>query len=246
MKYFCLILLTVAFLIPVQAQQLRVAAAANLQDVIKVLQADFNKRTGINAEIIVGSSGKLVAQISNGAPYDVFLSADMQFADALFEDGMATAAPKIYASGSLIVCSKTKRSFGNLEKLLLSPVVKHIAIANPDVAPYGKAAKEALTKVGLFEKVKDKIVYGESIAQVNTYIATGVADIGFTAESFLKELPADKKLYGQAISPNYYTPISQGMVLLKRAENNTAAQKFYQYILSAAAKRIFKKFGYIV
>ncbi|WP_240663482.1 molybdate ABC transporter substrate-binding protein [Mucilaginibacter limnophilus] len=231
---------------PATAQQLRVAVAANLQGVIKALQADFKQRTGISAEVVTGSSGTLVAQINNGAPYDVFLSADMQFADALFKNGMATAQPRVYASGSLIICSTLHQSLKNWQKLLLSSQTKNIAIANPATAPYGKAAEEALSKAGVLDKVKSKIVYGESISQVNTYINTGVADIAFTSQSFVKDVPASLKLYWQQVPKKAYAPIEQGMVLLKRAQGNEAAKKFYQYILSSGAKRIFKKYGYNV
>ncbi|RYZ93678.1 MAG: molybdate ABC transporter substrate-binding protein, partial [Sphingobacteriaceae bacterium] len=119
-----------------------------------------------------------------------------------------------------------------------------IAIANPSVAPYGAAAMEALEKAGILQKIKSKLVYGESIAQVNTYITTGVVDAGFTAESLLKETTGKLKLHWQPVDPKTYQPVKQGMVIINRAGNNTAAKKFYQYILSPAAKRIFKNHSY--
>jgi molybdate transport system substrate-binding protein len=226
------------------AQQLTIAAAANLQAVSRALQADFKTKTGIHAEIVTASSGKLVAQISNGAPNAVFLSADMDFPAALHEKGLSTAAPVVYAMGSLIICTKNKIQLKNWQQWLLNPQVKKIAIANPAVAPYGKAAEEALKKAGIFDKIKSKLVYGESISQVNTYITTGVVDAGFTAQSFIKELsPADIPNW-YAIDKKSYQPVKQGMVLLKRAGNNAEAKKFYEYILSASAKRIFNNYGY--
>jgi molybdate transport system substrate-binding protein len=228
------------------AQNIKVAAAANLQGVIKVLQADFLKKTGIGVDPIIGSSGNLTAQIKNGAPFDVFLSADMAFPQDLFANGFAVAKPVVYASGSLIICSTNNIGFDNVERILLTPAIKKIAIANPAIAPYGKAAVEYLQLKGVLSEVKSKTVYGESIAQVNTYITTGVVDVGFTTQSFIKNQEGKIKLYWKAIDPKTYAPIQQGIVLLKHANENANAQKFYQYILSADAKKIFREYGYYV
>ncbi len=228
------------------AQGLKVAAAANLQAIIEVLQKDFKQKTGIEIEPIIGSSGKLVAQIKNGAPFDVFLSADMDFPQGLFKDGLSTKEPVVYAYGSLIICSSQDIGFENWERILLTERVKKIAIANPAVAPYGLAAEELLKKKGILNNVKNKIVTGESIAQVNTYVTTGVVEVGFTTQALVKD-PANKtKLYWKVIDPKRYAPIQQGIVVLKRAEKNPDAEKFYQYILSADAKRIFEQYGYRV
>src|ERR1700744_5382653 len=228
------------------AQELKVATAANLQSVIKVLGADFNKKTGITIEPIVGSSGNLTTQISNGAPFDIFLSADMSFPEKLFTSGFALKKPVVYASGSLIICSTQNMEFDNWERLLLTPAIKKVAFANPAIAPYGKAAVEALKLKGVFSEIQSKIVQGESIAQVNTYISTGVVDVGFTTQAFVKDVQGKQTIYWKAIDPKDYSPIQQGVVILKHAEGNAAAEKFYQYILSADAKKIFKEYGYIV
>ena len=228
------------------AQNIKVATAANLQSVIKVLGADFNKKTGITIEPIVGSSGNLTTQISNGAPFDIFLSADMAFPEKLFTTGFALKKPVVYASGSLIICSTQKLEFDGWERFLLTPAVKKVAIANPAIAPYGKAAMEVLTLKGIAPEIKSKIVQGESIAQVNTYISTGVVDVGFTTQAFVKDVEGKQIIYWKAIDPKTYSPIQQGVVILKHADGNAAAEKFYRYILSADAKKIFKEYGYIV
>lgn len=226
------------------AQGLKVAAAANLQSVITVLQKDFKQRSGVEIEPIVGSSGKLVAQIKNGAPFDVFLSADMHFPDALYKDGFAAKAPVVYALGNLIICSSKDLGFERWERILLTPLVKKVAIANPAVAPYGLAAATLLKKKGILDNIKSKTVYGESISQVNTYITTGVVDVGFTTQALVKD-PANKtKLYWKLIDPASYAPIQQGMVILKHGATNPDAEKFYHYLLSADAKRIFDEYGY--
>ncbi|MDF2432092.1 MAG: molybdate transport system substrate-binding protein [Mucilaginibacter sp.] len=239
--FFSLLLSANAF-----GQNLKVAVAANLQSLIKVLGADFQKKTGIVIEPIVGPSGNLVAQVRNGAPFDLFLSADMSFPETLFKEGFSTKKPVVYAQGSLIICSNQNVGFENWERLLLTDRIKKIALANPAIAPYGKAATEVLKQKGILGNVKSKIVTGESISQVNTYITTGVADVGFTTQSLVKD-PANKtKLYWLIIDPKTYSPIDQGMVLLKHAAANADAEKFYQYILSPAAKAIFKDYGYHV
>ena len=226
------------------AQSLKVAAAANLQSVIEVLQKDFKQKTGIDIDPIVGSSGKLVAQIKNGAPFDVFLSADMSFPESLYKESFSAKAPVVYAYGSLIICSSQDIGFENWERILMTARIKKVAIANPSVAPYGLAAEELLRKNGILENIKSKTVYGESISQVNTYITTGVVDVGFTTQALVNDPNNKTKLYWKVIDPKTYAPIQQGMVILKHAENNPAATKFYQYILSDDAKRIFEKYGY--
>jgi len=230
----------------VNAQNIRVAAAANLQPVMEVLQKDFKQKTGITIDAAIGSSGKLVAQISNGAPFDVFLSADMTFPETLFKNGFAKEKPVVYASGSLIICSTQNIGFENWERLLLSARIKKIAIANPAIAPYGKAAEQSLRDKGILDDAKSKAVYGESISQVNTYITTGVADIGFTTQSLVKELGDKTSLFYTVVDPKTYDPILQGIVILKHGATNPAAGKFYRYILSPAAKSIFKAYGYRV
>jgi molybdate transport system substrate-binding protein len=244
-KYTVLSLLLLVFTNSI-AQNLKVAIAANLQPVIKELQKDFKKKTGITIDAISGPSGNLATQIKNGAPFDVFLSADTKFPDELYKSGFALKAPVVYAEGALIICSTQKLDYQNWPKLLSSNSIKKIAIGNPAIAPYGKAADEALKKAGIYEQVKSKVVLGESISQVNTYITTGVVPIGFTTLALVKD-PANKtKLSYALVDLESYAPIQQGMVLLKQAKPNMAASKFYQYILSPAAKTLFKKFGYHV
>ncbi len=244
MKRFLLVICLIFFSYTLFGQNLRVAVAANLQGVIKVLAKDFKEKTGIEVEPIVGSSGNLATQIKNGAPFDVFLSADISFPEGLFNDGFATKAPEVYAYGSLVIVSTQEIGFENWERVLLSARINKIAIANPKIAPYGKAAEETLTKKGIWTDIQPKIVQGESIAQVNTYITTGVADVGFTTQSLIKDSEGKTKLYWKLIDPKTYTPIKQGMVIIKASKAQADAEKFYQYILSPDAKKILKAYGY--
>lgn len=226
------------------AQNLRVAVAANLQGIIKVLQKDFKQKTGIEIEPIVGSSGNLSAQIKNGAPFDLFLSADMNFPETLFKEGFSIKAPAVYAYGNLIICSTQNIGFENWARLLLSQRVKKIAIANPAIAPYGKAAEEVLKLKGVLDDVKPKMVSGESIAQVNTYITTGVVDVGFTTKALVKDAEGKTTLYWKEVDPKSYAPIKQGIIIIKQTKENANAQKFYEYMLSPGAKTILKEYGY--
>ncbi|MBS1528132.1 MAG: molybdate ABC transporter substrate-binding protein [Bacteroidetes bacterium] len=228
------------------AQNLRVAVAANLQGVIKVLGKDFKDKTGIEIEPIIGSSGNLSTQIKNGAPYDIFLSADMTFPENLFKEGFSVTKPAVYAYGSLVICSRQDIGLENWERELMSPRVKKIAIANPAIAPYGKAAEQAFQKKGIWDDIKSKLVLGESIAQVNTYITTGVTDAGFTTRALIKDAEGKTKVYWRLIDRKSYTPIKQGMIVIKTTKNPTDAEKFYRYMQSAAARKILKDYGYDV
>lgn len=226
------------------AQELKVAVAANLQGVIKVLGRDFKQKTGIDIQPIVGSSGNLSTQIKNGAPFDLFLSADMSFPESLAKEGFSTKEPGVYAYGSLIICSSQNIGFENWERLLLSGRIKKIAIANPAIAPYGKAAEESLKLKGILDDIQSKIVTGESISQVNTYITTGTVDVGFTTRALVKDAEGKTTIYWKEIDPKSYTPIKQGMIILKQSKEGADALKFYEYMLSPAAKRILKEYGY--
>jgi molybdate transport system substrate-binding protein len=174
----------------------------------------------------------------------VFLSADMTFPETLYKEGFATKEPAVYAYGSLIICSTQDIGFENWERTLMSIRVKKIAIANPKIAPYGKAAEEGLKQKGILDDVQSKIVSGESIAQVNTYITTGVVDAGFTTQALIKDSEGKVKLYWKVIDPKTYAPIKQGMVIIKATKEAANAEKFYQYMTSPEAKKILKEYGY--
>lgn len=247
-KKFLLVLLVTLSALPVLAQPVRVAVAANAQFVVKKIAEEFTRKTGIAVEVVSGSSGKLAVQIKNGAPYDVFLSADMEFAQTVYADGFALTKPRIYALGSLIVCSATGADLTNWKSLLSTQSTGKVAIANPKLAPYGKAASEALNHFNLYRAIADRLVFAESISQVNTYVLKKVVNIGFTTESLVYELPAGSDFKWKKVDPAAYQPIQQGVILLKYAKQQNFVQhkKFYDYLFSASAKAIFRKFGYTV
>ena len=231
------------------AGTIKVAVAANVSYAIEALIGDFNKQnTNVKVEINIGSSGKLAAQIMQNAPYDIFLSADMGYPQALYSKGLAVSKPKVYANGSLALFSK--RDDVNVSKglsVVLDSNIKRVAVANPKTAPYGVATKQALKNAKLYSKVKPKFIYGQSIGQTLTFALTA-SDIGFVAKSTLLSNKLSRYKKGKNwidVPLNLYTPTKQGIVLIKRAKDSADAKAFYSYLLSDRAKEIFKNFGYI-
>jgi len=236
------------FVSSLNASVINIAVAANVSYAIEELKTKFSSsHPNIQIRIILGSSGKLTAQIKNGAPYGLFMSANMDYPNALYQEGIATTKPIVYTKGALALLSIRERDFTKGMELLNSQSIRRIAIANPKTAPYGRAAKDALLNAGVYRKIAHKFIYGESISQTLSYTMTA-CDVGIVAKSLLysprmalfKEhknwISLDKKLY---------IPIKQGIVLLRNAKNKEAYKQFYDFILSKEAKIIFKKYGYI-
>ena len=231
-----------------QGGTVRIALAANVSYAMPSLKAAFAKHhPDTHIQITVSGSGKLATQIRNGAPYDLFLSANMAYPQALFEAGLSAKKPVVYAQGALAYLSNTPRDFSKGIKLLLSPAIHTIAVANPKTAPYGKAAFEALEKAGLLTRLRPKLVFGESIAQTVAY-ATHAADIGLVAKSAL--FAPQMRHYNQGTYwidvEALYSPIDQGMILLSSSTNKPEAKAFYNFLLSQKARDIFTEFGYRV
>lgn len=231
------------------AGEIKVAVAANVSYAIGSLVKAFNEvHAGTKVQVILGSSGKLTAQIKHSAPYDIFLSADMKYPQKLYVDGLAEIKPVVYAQGALAILSLKERNYCAELHVLEDKDVKKIAIANPKTAPYGVAAKEALQNAKLYEKLKKKFIYGESISQTVAYTTTA-ADIGIIARSslFSPRLSDFKEaIHWSDVDESLYTPIDQGMVLLSHAKDNREAKSFYDFILGDRAKKILREFGYKV
>jgi len=224
--------------------KLRIAVAANLQFVMPELVSDFSNRTGVECEIIISSSGKLTAQIIEGAPFDLLLSADMKYPEELYNRNLTLFEPDVYAYGNLILWTLHEDIEPDLETLL-SDQVSYIAIGNPKTAPYGISALEVIRRSGMEEKLNKKLVYGESVAQTNQFIISKSVDLGFTSKSVVMS----KQMKGQGqwveIDKNLYSPMAQGMVVLKsRKAFETRAIQFRDYMLSSEGKEILHKFGY--
>jgi molybdate transport system substrate-binding protein len=242
-------LITLLLAASAYAGQINIAVAANVSYAIDELKTAFAKtHPDTRVQVTLSSSGKLTAQIKNGAPYGLFMAANMKYPEALYKDGIATTKPVVYAQGALAYLSARPMDFSKGIALVAGASIGKIAVANPKTAPYGTAAVEALKKGGVYDKVKDRLVYAESISQAVTYALTA-ADIGFIAKSSLyspKMAQYRQNVNWASVDPKLYTPIKQGIVLLKYGGKNPEYKAFYDFILGAKAKAIFRKFGYIV
>jgi molybdate transport system substrate-binding protein len=220
--------------------------AANAQFAARALKKAFEEKYPARQELIVSSSGKLTAQIEHGAPYDVFLSADMHYPEVLYRNGMTRATPRVYALGSLVIWTLKNIPRESGPDILMQKDMRTIAIANPATAPYGTAALEALKNTGLYDRVKNRIVYGESIAQVNQYLMMGTADVVFTARSVVEDPKLKNKGTWIPVKRSLYKPIAQGAVILKAARGSTlkAATAFYLFLFSEKGRSILKAYGY--
>ena len=230
-------------------QKLRVAAAANIQFVIEQLISVFEKGHNIKIELVTGATGKLEAQILEGAPFDVFVSADMATPEDLEKKGFSACKTKQYAIGELVLWTNVANIEPNPDLNLLSAQNIHkIAVANPKTAPYGKAAEEALKYFRMYEKIKDKLVIGENVGQANQYIATGAAEIGFTAKSLVVSGPMKGKGKWVEIDKKAYTPLKQGALILKHGKetNLNTSVAFFNFLYSKEAKKIFMENGYLI
>lgn len=231
------------------AGTINVAVAANVSYAIDELIAEFNKTNpDTKVQVTLGSSGKFTAQIKNGAPFNIFMSANMKFPETLYAEKLAITEPVIYAQGSLAMLSSKELDFSKGIEVVLGKDIEKIAVANPKTAPYGTAAVEALKKANVYDKVESKLVYAESISQAVTY-ATTATDVGFIAKSSLYDEKMSKykeNVNWVSVDPSLYTPIDQGIVILNNAVDNAEVKAFYDFILSNRAKKIFVEYGYLV
>jgi molybdate transport system substrate-binding protein len=230
-------LITLLFSVFLFANEIFVASAAGNAYAIPEIIKKYNEiYPDDKIHLIFASSGKLTAQIMHGAKYDIFLAANMKYPYILYQRGVALTKPKIYSYGAIVLFSRKplKRDY---KKIILN--ASSIAIANPKTAPYGMAAVEFLKNTGLYDKVKNKLVYAETVSAAFNY-SLHSTDIGIIAKSLLFS-PNTKKYKNWIDLPNKYTPITQGVVLL-----NKKAENFYNFLFSNAAKEVLEKYGYIV
>ena len=223
---------------------LQIATAANMQyAMVEIIEA-FENEYHIKCDLIISSSGKLTAQIMEGAPYDILVSADMKYPNILFKNKFTTTSPRIYAYGNLVLWTNKLKEKPLIQNLTQKKV-KHIAIANPKTAPYGKAAVDLLKQLKIYKEIEPKLVFGESIAQTNQFINTGAAELGFTAKAVVLSPNLKNKGYFTELDSSLYSPIKQGVVILKNGEaNNSFKKKFYNFLLSEKSTKILNKFGY--
>ena len=243
----CIILvLTIGLLFACSSKKegaLRIAAAANTQFAIAEIIKAFEESRGIECDLIVGSSGRLTAQIREGAPFDYFISADLKYPWVLHAAELTIGEPRIYGLGQLVLWSEDTTSALALDRLL-DEEVKYIAIANPKTAPYGQAAVEVLKSFNIFDDIQDKLVYGESVTQVNQFLLSGAAQIGITAKSIMSLKPMIDKGQSLDIPTDYHTPLTQASVILKKSESEKTARSFHDFLFSPEGKEILVEYGY--
>lgn len=249
MKIFNALIITFALLLQplvASAEPLTVAVAANVKYAFDELATEFTEQTGVAVRGVVSSSGKLSSQIKSGAPYDVFLSADMEYPAILFKDGQATSPPKVYAYGALVLWTAADVDLSKGVAGLVDSSFKKVAIASPKLAPYGREAIKALDFYKVRAAVEPKLVYGESISQVNQYIDTKSVEVGFTAKSVVLSPELQGKGKWVEVPNESYAPIAQGLVILRHGSENNgeAARKFYGFVFSSKAQAILTKYGY--
>ncbi len=224
--------------------ELSLAVAANFTDATRDIVPLFEKATGHKVKVSFGSTGKLFAQIENGAPFEVFLAADSRRPKKAEAEDLAVGGSRFtYATGKLALWTARSDAFGDAEAYLKAGGFQRIAIANPKTAPYGLAAQQVMEKLGIWTKVQGKLVRGDSIAQTFQFAATGSVDVGFVAFSQVK---AWKQGGGSLweIPHAYYEPIAQQAVLLKKGKDNPAAAAFLAFLKSPEARAVVTGYGY--
>jgi len=240
--------IAVAWLKPAFGATVAVAAAADLTYCIQDLNQEYHRNhPDTEVKVSTGSSGNFYTQIEHGAPYDVFLSADISFPRKLIDEGFADGSTlSVYSVGRLALWT-TKPDKISLDKgvdVLRDPAVKRIAIANPDFAPYGRAAKAALETAGLWTEIQSRLVTGENIAQTAQFVQSGNADIGFVALSLLYTPTLKNVGRYVEVDPKLYPPLQQAVVLTKAGTANSAAHDYLQFLAGQEARTIFDRFGF--
>ncbi|MBT0653569.1 molybdate ABC transporter substrate-binding protein [Geomobilimonas luticola] len=227
------------------AERITVAAAADLKFAMDEIVTGFNKiHSGDEVQVVYGSSGKFHTQIQQGAPYDLFFSADIGFPRELAKQGQSASEVKPYAVGRIVLWSAVVDATKMTLYDLTNPKITKIAIANPKHAPYGKRAEEALKAVGLWEKIQSKLVFGENIAQTAQYIQSGNTQVGIIALSLALNPELAKKGRYYLIPENLHNPLEQGYIITKRGANKPLAKKFAEYMDSKQVRGIMMKYGF--
>ncbi len=233
--------------VTVHGQEVRVAAAADLKFAMTELASQFEKQTGTKVQATYGSSGNFFSQIQNGAPFDLFFSADIEYPRKLEAAGLGEPGTLYeYAVGRMVIWAPPSAQVDVAKRgwnALLDSAVQKIAIANPEHAPYGQAAVAALQKAGIYEQVKAKLVYGENISQAAQFVQSGNAQAGIVAMSLaISPSMRDGKVW--EVPAETHPPIDQAVILLKAAKNKDSARSFLEFVKGAGGKATLAKYGF--
>lgn len=238
--YLAVVLLSAA---PARAAEVVAAVAANFGPAMARIEPGFESATGHNLTVVLGSSGKFLQQIQQGAPFDVLLSADVERPELLAKSGLGVPASRFtYAIGRLTLWSPDAKAFGDGEAYLKAGAFRHLAIANPAVAPYGAAARRVLEQLGLWPGLQHKIVRAEDIGQVYAMAGSGAAEAAFVAYSAV--LAGNKPGSQWLVPQNLHPPLKQDAILITRAQNNPAAKALLDYLKTPAAREVIAALGY--
>ena len=226
-----------------------VAAAASLRFVLQDIAADFERATGNSVRLTFGATGTLVAQIENGAPYELLLAADEVSPAKLAAGGLTQEAPQVFARGALALVAPKGSAIAldgalkGLGEAVAQGKIKRVAIANPEVAPYGAAAKAALIKAGLWDKLADRIVTGENVGQATQFVSSGAVEAGLVAASLAKAPELAAKLEAVTVDEGMYTPVNHALAVTETAR--PVAVEFARYCLGPEAKGVFLRHGFL-
>lgn len=224
-----------------------IAAASDLKFAMDEIVAAFRKhKPEDKIEVIYGSSGKFHTQIQQGAPFDLYFSADIGFAKSLENEGLAAIPARPYAVGRIVLWSNSRDASMMKLEALLDPAIVKIAIANPKHAPYGKRAEETLRSAGLWDKLQNKLVLGENIAQTAQFVQTGNAQVGIIALALALNPTLAKAGGYTLIDDKLHEPLEQGFIITKRAEGNPLAAEFADYMTGKDARAIMMRYGFVL
>ncbi len=257
MRFFCCVLLAASVLCSTNSgsaqekttpAELVVAAAADLSAALKEISDGYEKKTGAKVKLSFGASGALTQQIQNGAPFDLFFSADMDYPHQLIAAGDAEGASLYqYAVGRLVLWIPADSPL-DLQRLgmnaLLDPSVKKIAIANPQHAPYGRAAVAALKHAGVYDRVADRLVLGENVAQAAQFVESGNAQAGFVALAHALAPGMNGKGKYWEVPADFYPALAQGVVVLSHSQHKKEAAQFLEYIKTKEVAEVLRKYGF--
>ena len=239
-----LLALLLLFAPAAQAGKALVAVAANFKTTAEVLAADFEAASGHELVLISGSTGKLFTQISNGAPFDVFLAADALRPLKVAQAGGSVLPPKTYASGRLGIWIRGAQPDASMPPTDRLITLRRVALANPKLAPYGAAAIEVIAELGIEPELRDRLAFGENVAQAYALIAAGAAEGGLIAWSLLMD--GGRLAESWPVPTDWHSPIDQDAVLLNHGAGNPAAQGFFEYLDSPAAREVIRARGYVL
>jgi len=235
---------------PAPERSVAVAVAANLKPAFEEIAARFRTaHRGSDVKATFGASGSFFAQIANGAPFHLFLSADAEFPAKIVQKGLADGAAFTYAYGKLVVWVPNGTNLGldaNGLAALADPSVKRIAIANPEVAPYGRAAKAALEKAGLYEKLRHRLVTGENVSQTAQFVQSGNAQAGFIPLSLARTPPLSEEGRGWLVPASSYERIEQAGVVIRGVKEAALAREFAAFLTGPDAREVLERYGYDV